>query len=135
MSKFFIEEAFSKEAKAFGDQIIYDIKDQFIEKLRIATWMSQDVRDVAVEKVHRIVQKIGYPTKSPNILDPVAIQKYYDGVRITNATYFGNTLAIAKFKSHREWTKLGKPTDRDEWLMTAVTVNVGGSSFVDRWNG
>lgn len=50
LSKFFVEESFSKEAKAFGDQIIYDIKDQFIEKLRVANWMSQDVREVAVEK-------------------------------------------------------------------------------------
>ncbi|KAI4179379.1 MAG: hypothetical protein LQ348_005409 [Seirophora lacunosa] len=140
LSKFFIEEAFSKEAKAFGDQIIYDIKDQFIEKLRVAEWMSPDVREVAIEKgtnirfhraipwpnavkVHRIVQKIGYPTKSPNILDPQAIQEYYDDVHITNTTYFGNVLAIAKFKSRHEWAKLGKPTDRDEWLMTAVTVN------------
>ncbi|KAL8927699.1 MAG: hypothetical protein Q9208_002114 [Pyrenodesmia sp. 3 TL-2023] len=123
LSKFFVEEAFSKEAKAFGDQIIYDIKDQFVEKLRGAKWMSPEVRDVAVEKVHQIVQKIGYPTKSPDVLDPEAIEKYYHGVHITNATYFGNSLNIAKFKSHREWAKLGKPTNRDEWLMTAVTVN------------
>lgn len=74
--------------------------------------------------MQRIVQKIGYPTKSPNVLDPQAIQRYYDDVRITNTTYFGNALAIAEFKSRREWAKLGKPTDRDEWLMTAVTVNV-----------
>ncbi|KAI4194985.1 MAG: hypothetical protein LQ346_003564 [Caloplaca aetnensis] len=123
LSKFFVEEAFSREAKEFGDQIIYGIKDQFVEKLRGAKWMSPEVRDVAVEKVHQIVQKIGYPTKSPDVLDPEAIRKYYDGVHVTNATYFGNALAIAKFKSHREWAKLGKPTNRDEWLMTAVTVN------------
>lgn len=130
LSKFFVQEAFSKEAKAFGDQIIYDIKDQFVEKLRGAKWMSPEVRDVAVEKVHQIVQKIGYPTKSPDVLDPKAIEKYYDGVHITNATYFGNALAIAKFKSHREWAKLGKPTNRDEWLMTAVTVNVSNLASI-----
>ncbi|KAL9596977.1 MAG: hypothetical protein Q9219_005446 [cf. Caloplaca sp. 3 TL-2023] len=131
LSKFFIEESFSPEAKAFGDQIIYDIKDQFVQKLRATEWMSKDVRAVAIEKglwvknlpVHRIVQKIGYPTKSPNLLDSSAIQNYYEPVNISNATYFGNTLAIAKFKSHQEWSKLGKPTNRDEWLMTAVTVN------------
>lgn len=123
LSKFFVEAAFSKDAKAFGDQIIHDIKDQFVEKLHVADWMPKDVREVAIEKVHRIVQKIGYPTKSPNLLDPVAIQRYYEDVRISNGTYFDNTLAIAKFKSRREWAKLGKPTNREEWLMTAVTVN------------
>ncbi|KAL8826961.1 MAG: hypothetical protein Q9170_007205 [Blastenia crenularia] len=123
LSKFFIEAAFSKEAKAFGDQIIYDIKDQFIRKLSVAEWMSKDVREVAVEKVHRIVQKIGYPTRSPNVLDASAILQYYQHVHISNTTYFGNSLALAQFDSHRKWSKLGKPTNRDEWLMTAVTVN------------
>ncbi|KAL8932397.1 MAG: hypothetical protein Q9211_006338, partial [Gyalolechia sp. 1 TL-2023] len=123
LSKFFVEEAFSKDAKAFGDQIIHDIKDQFVQKLRTTEWMSEDVRRTAIEKVHRIVQKIGYPTRSPNILDASAIQEYYEGVHVSNESYFDNTVAIAKFKSHREWSKLGKPTNRDEWLMTAVTVN------------
>ncbi|KAL8948754.1 MAG: hypothetical protein Q9222_005079 [Ikaeria aurantiellina] len=123
LSRFFVEEAFSEESKAFGDQIIYDIKDQFIQKLSEAEWMSRDVRKVAIEKVHRIVQKIGYPTKSPDVLDASAIRKYYEGVHISNESYFDNVLNIAKFDSRREWSKLGKPTNRDEWLMTAVTVN------------
>ncbi|KAI4102673.1 MAG: hypothetical protein L6R37_004263 [Teloschistes peruensis] len=123
LSRLFIEKAFSEDAKAFGDQIIHDIKDQFAEKLKNAEWMSKDVRDVAIEKVHRIVQKIGYPTKNPDLLDASAVQKYYQGLRISNNSYFANTLAIAEFRSRREWAKLGKPTNRDEWLMTAVTVN------------
>ncbi|KAI4257384.1 MAG: hypothetical protein L6R42_005701, partial [Xanthoria sp. 1 TBL-2021] len=123
LSKFFVEEAFSKDAKAFGDRIIHDIKHQFVEKLSVAEWMSKDVRDVAIEKVHRIIQKIGYPTRSPDLLDATAVKKYYEGVHITNESYFGNALAVAQFDSRREWSKLGKPTNRDEWLMTAVTVN------------
>ncbi|KAI4282901.1 MAG: hypothetical protein L6R38_002566 [Xanthoria sp. 2 TBL-2021] len=123
LSRFFVEEAFSKDAKAFGDRIIHDIKHQFVEKLSVAEWMSKDVRNVAIEKVHRIIQKIGYPTRSPDLLDATAVEKYYEGVHITNESYFGNALAVAKFDSRREWSKLGKPTNRDEWLMTAVTVN------------
>lgn len=80
--------------------------------------------------MHQIVQKIGYPTRSPNVLDASAIEEYYEGVHISNESYFDNTLAIAKFKSYREWSKLGKPTDRDEWLMTAVTVNVGSHNLL-----
>ena len=67
LSKFFVEKAFSKQAKDFGDRIVYDIKDQFIKTLRHTGWMSKDVRDLGVEKVHNIVQKIGYPTKSPDV--------------------------------------------------------------------
>lgn len=40
-----------------------DIKDTFIEKLKATEWMDEKVVDLAIEKVHKIVQKIGYPTK------------------------------------------------------------------------
>ena len=45
-----MEKAFSEEAKNFGDQIVTDIKGQFIQKLRGAEWMSKEVRDLGVEK-------------------------------------------------------------------------------------
>lgn len=50
LSKFFIEKAFSAEAKNFGDRIVSDIKYQFIKKLKEAEWMSRDVRELGIEK-------------------------------------------------------------------------------------
>lgn len=50
LSKFFVEKAFSEEAKDFGDQIVSEIKVQFIKKLRGAEWMSKDVRDLGIKK-------------------------------------------------------------------------------------
>ncbi|KAL9136576.1 MAG: hypothetical protein Q9175_002214 [Cornicularia normoerica] len=123
LSKFFVEKAFSEEAKHFGDQIVSDIKVQFIKKLRGAEWMSKDVRDLGIEKVHNIMQKIGYPTKSPDIRDSAALEEYYADVNITSTAFFENALSIAKFTIEREWSALGKPTNRDEWVLTADTVN------------
>ena len=50
LSKFYVEKAFSAEAKDFGDRIVSDIKSQFIEKLKEAKWMSKDVRKLGIEK-------------------------------------------------------------------------------------
>jgi endothelin-converting enzyme len=63
LSRFFVEKAFSEKAKIFGDQIVSDIKEMFIEKLKATKWMDKSVIELAIEKVHKIVQKIGYPTK------------------------------------------------------------------------
>lgn len=123
LSKFFIEKAFSEEAKNFGDQIVSDIKTQFIDKLKVAEWMSKDVRDLGIAKVHNIVQKIGYPTKSPDVRDSSALEEYYRIVNISNTAFFENGISIAKFETSRQWSALGKPTNRDEWGMTAPTVN------------
>lgn len=123
LSKFFIEKAFSEEAKDFGDQIVSDIKEQFIKKLNAAEWMTKDVRKLGVEKVHNIVQKIGYPTKSPDVRDASALEKYYEAVNISSSTFFENAISITEFSTHLEWSALGKPTNRDEWGMTVPTVN------------
>lgn len=63
LSRFFVERAFSEKAKIFGDQIVSDIKTEFIETLKHTKWMDKEVQDLGIEKVHNIVQKIGYPTK------------------------------------------------------------------------
>jgi endothelin-converting enzyme len=63
LSRFFVEKAFSAKAKDFGDQIVSDIKEMFIEKLKVTEWMDDAVVDLAIDKVHKIAQKIGYPTK------------------------------------------------------------------------
>ncbi|KAL9129346.1 MAG: hypothetical protein Q9217_002184 [Psora testacea] len=123
LSKFFVEKAFSEGAKNFGDQIVSDIKLQFVEKLKKAEWMSKDVRELGIKKVHAIVQKIGYPKKSPDIRDASDLHEYYETVNITSTTFFGNALSIAEFDINHEWFALGKPTNRDEWDMTADTVN------------
>ena len=123
LSKFFVEKAFSEEAKDFGDRIVSDIKQQFIKKLKAAEWMTKDVRNLGIEKVHNIVQKIGYPTKSPDVRDSSALEQYYDAVNISSSAFFENALSVAKFDTCLEWSMLGKPTNRDEWGMTVPTVN------------
>ena len=123
LSKFFVETAFSKEAKQFGDLIVSDIKDEFITKLDAADWMSREVRDLGIEKVHNIVQKIGYPTASPDVRNASALQEYYATVDIDSSTFFENWLSLHRFSNREMWSSLGKPVDRNEWGMTASTVN------------
>ncbi|KAH3068212.1 hypothetical protein KXW16_002298 [Aspergillus fumigatus] len=123
LSRFYVLDAFSEASKELGDQIILDIKQRFVNILHQTSWMSPDVRKLSIEKVDNIVQKIGYPTKSPNVMDPADIERYYHDLHISNETFFENEMAIAKFDLHRAWSKLGKRTDRNEWGMSAPTVN------------
>ncbi|CBY00824.1 similar to gi/215261233/pdb/3DWB/A Chain A [Plenodomus lingam JN3] len=123
LSRFFVEKAFSAEAKDFGDTIITDIKTEFTKKLNAADWMDDDTTKKAVEKVHNIVQKIGYPTKSPDIMDPPTLENYYESVNVSSDAFFRNALAMRRFGIDEEWSALGKPVDRDQWDMTVPTVN------------
>jgi endothelin-converting enzyme len=123
LSRFFVEKAFSAEAKQFGDTIITDIKTEFSKKLEAADWMDDGTTKKAVEKVHNIVQKIGYPTKSPDIMDPTILGDYYGSLNISSQAFFDNVIAANRFSVQYQWSALGKPVDRDEWGMTVPTVN------------
>ncbi|TGJ87311.1 hypothetical protein E0Z10_g1420 [Xylaria hypoxylon] len=122
LSRFYIEAAFSEAAKKYGDQIILDIKQQFTTKLGDLDWMDDSVKKLASNKVYNIDQKIGYPTQSPNILNPDALRDYYKGLAITDS-FFNNSLSSSKFSSNQTWSALGKPVDRGEWGMQADIVN------------
>lgn len=124
LTKFFVEKAFSEEAKHFGDRIVSEIKLQFRRTLGKADWMSRNVRELAIQKVENIVQKIGYPIINPDIRDSSALQDYYMSLNISSTGYFENALEAAKWKTKKTWSALGKPTDRDQWELTADTVNV-----------
>lgn len=94
----------------------------FLRQLSICSNLMHQL--TVCNSVHNIIQKIGYPTKSPDIRDSAALEKYYGDVNISSTAFFGNALSIVKFTIEREWSALGKPTNRDEWGMTADTVNV-----------
>ncbi|KAI9825753.1 MAG: hypothetical protein M1819_000471 [Sarea resinae] len=136
LSRFFVQEAFSEEARQLGDRIVSDIRNVFADKLLKSDWMDKEVIKLAIEKgktkadiianentVRNLVQKIGYPTKSPDIMNPDALKNYYATVNISPSRFFDNALSIASFDTKREWSALGKPTDRDRWGMTVPTVN------------
>jgi endothelin-converting enzyme len=123
LSRFFVEKAFSATAKDFGDLIIKDIKREFIKKLKATEWMDDETTDKAIEKVHKIVQKIGYPTESPDIMKPESLASYYKKLSINSKTYFDNAVATRAFEVEDEWSALGKPVDRGRWGMTSSTVN------------
>ncbi|ORY64027.1 peptidase family M13 [Pseudomassariella vexata] len=122
LSRFFIEAAFSADAKNFGDHIVTDIKQQFISKLNALSWMDDSVKKLAINKVNNIDQKIGYPTESPDITNPEDVQAWYAGLEITNS-FFNNTVSSNRFSINQSWSELGKPVDHGRWYMQADTVN------------
>src|SRR6202008_3852970 len=76
-------------------------------------WMSDPTKAKALEKLHAVVNKIGYPDK----------WRDYSSVRITPDEFLGNVIRASEFEEHRQLAKIGKPVDRTEWQMSPPTVN------------
>ncbi|HJZ87647.1 MAG TPA: M13 family metallopeptidase [Polyangia bacterium] len=109
----FVAQTFGADGKARSQAIITTIERAFENNLGTLGWMDAATRAQAIDKLHRIVNKIGYP-------DP---WRNYDALEIDRTSYLKNRIRAAVFESKRVLAKIGKPVDRGEWGMSPPTVN------------
>ena len=76
-------------------------------------WMSAETKVKAKEKLHTVMNKIGYPDK----------WRDYSTLKIVRGDALGNQMRAHEFEVARDLAKIGKPVDKGEWQMTPPTVN------------
>ena len=109
----YVRVAFSPELKQRTQQMTQQIEDAMAAEIRGLDWMGPATKRRALEKLHAIVNKIGYPDR----------WRDYAGLEIRRDDFFGNALRATRFEQHRQIARIGKPLDRGEWQMTPPTVN------------
>ncbi|MBJ6107412.1 M13 family metallopeptidase [Hymenobacter sp. BT523] len=113
LGQLFVKEYFKPEAKARYDTLVQHVTTAFAEHIQKLDWMSAPTKVVALDKLHKITPKVGYPDK----------WKDYSSLKIDRSSLAENVMR-ANFWQHRyELNKLGKPVDRTEWGMTPQTYN------------
>ena len=109
----FVSRTFSAELKDKTLRMTRQIEQAMQQDLNNLSWMSAPTKLKALEKLHSIVNKIGYPDK----------WRDYSSVVVKRDDFMGNVQRGNRFESRRDLAKIGKPLDRGEWSMTPPTVN------------
>jgi putative endopeptidase len=109
----FVKVKLGAEGKQITQDMVKGIEASMQADLTTLAWMDDATRQRAIEKVHKLFNKIGYPDKWRN----------YDALQIEKNSYAGNVLRSNEFETKRQLAKIGKPVDRAEWGMTPPTVN------------
>jgi putative endopeptidase len=109
----YVEKTFGADGKATTSDMVKALESAFEKNLSQLSWMDEETKKAAAEKLHKIANKIGYPEK----------WRSYDGLKIDRASFFKNVLASGEFEGARDLSKIGKPVDKAEWHMTPPTVN------------
>ena len=109
----FVNRAFSQETKQSTLKMTRLIEQAMENDIQQLTWMGPETKKQALEKLHAVVNKIGYPDK----------WRDYSSVDIKRDDFVGNVHRATIFESKRQLAKIGKPLDRGEWGMTPPTVN------------
>jgi putative endopeptidase len=109
----FVKRTFTADTKAKTQLMTEQIETAMKQEIENLDWMSPETKQEALRKLHAIRNKIGYPDS----------WRDYSKLEVKPDDYFGNTLRSYRFEDAREWSKLGKPVDLNEWGMTPPTVN------------
>ena len=109
----YVDRTFGVEGKTRTLTMVHDIENAMQKDIEQLNWMTPQTKQRAEEKLHAVVNKIGYPDK----------WRDYSNYEIVRGDALGNFVRGAEFESHRQLNKIGKPVDRGEWGMTPPTVN------------
>lgn len=115
IGELYVKKYFSEDAKYDVKNLVNDLIISFKNVLSEHSWLSENTKKLAFEKLNKLNIKIGYPDK---------FEDYSDMPIDENLTLFENTINISKyfFNKNKE-KKYNKPVDKNEWFMSAHQIN------------
>ncbi|MGH7596927.1 MAG: M13 family metallopeptidase, partial [bacterium] len=113
LGELFVAKKFSPEAKARCKEMVNNLIAAYRSRILRLDWMDDATRQAALHKLSTFGVKIGYPD----------IWRDYSALEIDRTSYFENLKRATLFETRRQLSKIDKPIDRNEWIMTPPAVN------------
>ena len=115
LGKMYVEKYFPESSKERMVDLVHRLQDALAQRIDESTWMSQETKEKAKDKLRSFIIKIGYPDKWKN----------YDGMKVDESlSLYDNVAAISDWETCDVLSeKVGKPVDKMEWQMTPQTIN------------
>ena len=114
VGQMYVAKYFPEENKARMLALVHNLQKALGIRIENLTWMSDETKAKALEKLNAITIKIGYPDE----------WRDYSKLNInTEDSYYANLQRAAKFEQDYSLSFLGKPVDKKKWYMTPQTVN------------
>lgn len=113
VGQMYVEKYFPPKAKERMLGLVDNLTTSLSERINGLEWMSKETKAKAQEKLSTFIVKIGYPDKWRDV----------SGLEIKDDNYWANIVRASNFEFDYMLSKLGKPVDKSEWLMSPQTVN------------
>lgn len=113
VGEMYVEKYFPAAAKERMVKLVKNLQTALGERIDAQEWMSDSTKIRAHEKLAVFHVKVGYPDK----------WKDYSKLEIKNDSYWANVCRASEWGFNDMYSRIGKPVDKDEWLMTPQTVN------------
>ena len=113
LGQLYVDKHYQEEAKARMDVLIANLIEAYRQSITELEWMSEETKQQALVKLSKFNPKVGYPSE----------WRDYSSLAIAEGDLVGNVKSAATFAYNRQFDKLDKPVDKNEWFMNPQTVN------------
>lgn len=111
--------------KYFGEKAKEDVKHMvqtmigiYQDRLEKNDWLSKETRTKAITKLNKLGVQVGYPDKIPAFYE-----KFTTTSKAEGGTLVANSRKFSRIVREDNFSRYGKTADRNEWEMSAATVN------------
>jgi putative endopeptidase len=109
----YVERHFPESAKQQMVDLVENLRASLGQSIEQLDWMGAQTKEEASEKLSTFRPKIAYPDEWTDL----------SSIQISRSDLFANAQSVREFNYEDSLSRLGKPTNREEWGMTPQTVN------------
>jgi putative endopeptidase len=113
VGQIYVSRHFPETHKARMQTLVANLIEAYRQSITAVGWMGEGTKAEALRKLEGFRAKIGYPEEWID----------YSAVEIDPADLLGNVERAHNADVDRHLDEVGKPVDRNKWLMTPQTVN------------
>lgn len=113
LGQLYVKEFFNEKAKKRYTDMVEAVRSALKDRIGKLTWMGDSTKQKAYAKLASMKKKVGYPDK----------WKDFSSMDIGRESFAKNYMNSRMWWHNYEYSKLGKPVDRDEWGMYPQTYN------------
>ena len=113
VGQLYVERHFPESAKQQMNQLVENLRTSLAQSIEETDWMSSTTKEEANKKLEFFRPKIAYPDEWKDL----------SSIDITRENLFQNAQTVREYYYQDEISRLGYPTNREEWGMLPQTVN------------
>ncbi|GJM12943.1 MAG: peptidase M13 [Pseudohongiella sp.] len=113
VGQIYVERHFPESAKQQMDELVENLRAALAQSIEQLDWMGDATKEEAMLKLNAFRPKIAYPDEWTDL----------SSIEIDREDLFANAQSVREFNYEDSLSRLGEPTNREEWGMTPQTVN------------
>ncbi|KAF5270898.1 hypothetical protein FQR65_LT17765 [Abscondita terminalis] len=126
MNSLYVERFFDTKTKTKVEQMVEEIRSEFLKILQTADWLDNSTKKNAIDKLVAMKTCIGYPEE---LLQDKVLERYYQSLNVDYNSYLNAILSINAFEKSNHFKGLREPAKNCYWIDNSKDVTMVNAAY------